>query len=313
MAQSDFERMQELIRLLNQYRHEYFELFAPTVSDEVYDQMMSELRTLQKKLEVYMSDSPAIYPKYRSVDRLEMVQHALPMPIAKSANNMGELVKFQMQKQLILMPALKSVTVKIIYEDTKLQQVITCGDGRWGYDISHNFCSISGIPYIFNHRDRIVIAGEVYMTPADFDHFRANVAKRVRNPYTEISDMIFDAVHLSDSRICRKCNLKFIATEVLEGLDQLQTKAQRLGQLTQWGFTMARTLVTNRPLTQQQIDVGIHQLQAECIQKGLPIEGVMLQYNDATFSKCCGTFGYPGSDRIFWSCIDTANAMQKAA
>ena len=51
MAQSDFERMQELIALLNHCRYEYFDLckIPPTVSNEEYDKLMQELGALQTK------------------------------------------------------------------------------------------------------------------------------------------------------------------------------------------------------------------------------------------------------------------------
>jgi len=153
----------------------------------------------------------------------------------------------------------------------------------------------------------------VFMTPKDFEQLTKGVFHRARNPYTDIYDLIYDSVHLVDSRICRKCKLQFVATDVLVGLDEFPTKAQKLAQLTQYGFTVLHYLVTNRPLTQQQMEYGIRQLQAECLQKGLPFEGVTLQYNDATFSAQCGTADYPSSDRIMWLCKDSAVSTQKAA
>ena len=48
MAQSDFERMQELIEFLNHCRYEYFDLckLPPTVPNEEYDKLMQELAAL---------------------------------------------------------------------------------------------------------------------------------------------------------------------------------------------------------------------------------------------------------------------------
>lgn len=59
MAQSDFERMQELIELLNHCRYEYYDLckLPPTVPDEEYDKLMQELAALQTKTQIYMSNT----------------------------------------------------------------------------------------------------------------------------------------------------------------------------------------------------------------------------------------------------------------
>lgn len=315
MAQSDLNRMRELIRLLNRCRYEYYELFKlpPTVSNEEYDKLMQELGVLQTKTQIYMSNSPAMASQFKTVEELRIGRQPKPIPLAATAERMESLMDFQMQKQLILMPKLISVPVKITYFDAQLRELATCGDGIEGYEITHNAYSISGIPCIFNRKETIAVLGEVFITPKDFEDLMKNAFHRFKNPYTDIYDFIYDAVHLSDSRTCSKCRLQFVATDVLVGFEDFPTKAQRLAQLPQYGFTVLHNLITNRPLTQQQMEYGIRQLQAECLQNGLPIEGVTVQYNDAAFSAQCGTPGYPVSDRIAWMCDDIAVSSTIAA
>lgn len=315
MAQSDFERMQELINLLNHCRYEYFDLqkIPSTVSNEEYDKLMQELGALQTKLQIYMSNSPAIASQHRTVEEMRKGQHPKTLPVAASAEQLQKLMDFQMQKQLMLMPKMISVPVKLTYFDGQLREMATCGDGVEGYDISHNSCGISGVPFIFSRKADVVVLGEIFVLPKSFEKLTQSVFHRFRNPYTDIYDFIYDAVHLPDSRICSKCKLQFVATDVLSGFDEFSTKSQKLAQLSQCGFAVLHYLVTNRPLTQQQMEYGIGQLQAECQQKGLPIEGVTLQYNDAALSAKCATTGYPVSDRIVWLFSNAAGNLQKAA
>lgn len=309
MAQSDFERMQELIERLNRCRYEYYDLckLPPTVPNEEYDKLMQELRSLQTKMQIYMSNSPAICAQYKTVEELRKGHHPKPIPMAAPAKQMEDLLNFQMQKQLMLMPKMISVPVKVTYIEAQQREIATCGDGVEGYDITHNFGSIAGIPFIFNRKETVVVLGEVFVTPKDFENLTQTVFHRFKNPYTDIYDFIYDAVHLTDSRICRKCKLQFVATDVLVGLDEFPTKAHKLAQLSQYGFTVLHYLVTNRPLTQPQMEYGIRQLQAECLQNGLPIEGVTVQYNDAAFSAQC-----TGPDRILWNC-NMQSDMKKVA
>jgi len=72
-----------IIRLMNQYRHEYYNLNAPTVSDEVYDRLFDELVGLQTKTCIYMANSPTMAPGYPPVSKLEKVNHQ----ISDSDNN----------------------------------------------------------------------------------------------------------------------------------------------------------------------------------------------------------------------------------
>lgn len=46
---SKLERLLALNGQLNRYRHEYFNLSAPTVSDEAYDRLLEELAALEKE------------------------------------------------------------------------------------------------------------------------------------------------------------------------------------------------------------------------------------------------------------------------
>ena len=52
MGKTDKERLFELINLMNRYRHEYYNLNTPTVSDEVYDRLFDELECLQTKTNI---------------------------------------------------------------------------------------------------------------------------------------------------------------------------------------------------------------------------------------------------------------------
>ena len=58
MEQSKIAQQQELNALLNQYRHEYYNLNAPTLSDEVYDRLFDKLRELEQTTGVQMANSP---------------------------------------------------------------------------------------------------------------------------------------------------------------------------------------------------------------------------------------------------------------
>lgn len=309
MASFDISRMFELIRILNQYRYEYYDLKVVTVSDSVYDKLYEELIDLQIKTRVYMANSPSMYPGYPPVSKLETVYHLCPKTKAAAASDTDALTAFQMQKQIVMMPNILGVPVQLTYENCSLQELATRTTGTTGTVVTHNVCSIAGIPMVFDRKDRLVVAGILFIGQSAYDILKQKLLNRNRVPYTNIEEMIFDAVHLLDPMFCRKCQLQFLATEVLEGLEQMNTQAQKLGQLIQYGFTLCPLLVTSRPLTQPQMESGISRLQNECRQSGIPTNGTILLYNDLAFSSKCGTAGFPAADRIaFLQSFQQANA-----
>lgn len=297
MEQSNRDRMFELIQLLNRYRYEYYDLHAPTVSDEQYDKLYCELVGLQSELMIYMANSPSVYPGYPPVDKLITARSLLPMQ-PEVTTEIAQLMAFQMQKQLIFMPLLKGIPVQLTYENCELKEMSTRTSGREGYVVTHNVCSIAGVPLVFNRKQRLVVSGVIFMEQKVFDVLSQSLVNKKGLRYTDIKEMVHDAVHLLDPRLCRKCQLHLMVTEVLEGFEQIPTKAQRMGMLLQYGFSPCRHLVTNRPLSQSQIREGFDRILADCSQCDIPVDGSILLYNDVLFSTKCGTSGYPSADRL---------------
>ena len=313
MEQNDRDRMFELIHLLNRYRYEYYDLHAPTVSDEQYDKLYCELVGLQSELTIYMANSPSVYPGYPPVESLEKANTLMPVPIPASAMEITQLMRFQMQKQLLLMPQYRGVLVQLIYEDCQLKEMATCLEGGRGYVVTHNVCSISGVPLVLNRKERLVVLGTVNMDQKIFDVLKQKLVNKNGVHYSDVKEMTSDAVHLLDPMLCRKCQLQFCATEVLAGYEQIPTKSGRLSKLLQFGFSVSKYLVTNRPLSLLQMLEGIARVQKECTRCGIPLDGVCLLYNDIVFSRKCVTTGLPGTDRVVFDLKQQKNRCFGAA
>ena len=102
MEQSKIAQQQELNALLNQYRHEYYNLNAPTVSDEVYDRLFDKLRELEQATGVQMANSPTQTVGWPAVSKLEKTIHIVPLLSLDKTKSSAELVSF-MGSQLIML------------------------------------------------------------------------------------------------------------------------------------------------------------------------------------------------------------------
>ena len=54
----DAAKVTALVAKLNRYRHEYYNLAAPSVSDAVYDHLFDEQLELEKRIGIIFSNSP---------------------------------------------------------------------------------------------------------------------------------------------------------------------------------------------------------------------------------------------------------------
>ena len=58
MAQTAYEQVVTLTERLNRCRHEYYNLNAPTISDQEYDKLFDELTRLEQVTGIQMANSP---------------------------------------------------------------------------------------------------------------------------------------------------------------------------------------------------------------------------------------------------------------
>ena len=58
MTETQKNRMEELVALLNEYSYRYYVLDDPSVADNVYDRLYDELVALEKETGVRLDDSP---------------------------------------------------------------------------------------------------------------------------------------------------------------------------------------------------------------------------------------------------------------
>ena len=298
MGKADKERLFELIALMNRYRHEYYNLNAPTVSDEVYDRLFDELVCLQTKTNIYMANSPTMAPGFPPVSKLEKVNHPIPLLSLDKVKASADLISFQKQKQLMLMLKLDGLTVKLTYEGGELIEASTRGDGDVGENITHNVCSISGIPILINHKERLVVTGEAFISPSDFEELKGKLVDNAGKPYSKARNLAAGSVRLCNPEECKERRVKFQAFNVLEGFKEFPTKSKKLGMLPELGFEVCKFFVTNRPLNQMQMESGIKQLQEYAQQNDIPIDGIVVTYNDVAYSKCCGRTGHHYKDGL---------------
>ena len=172
MDQNLMKRQRELTDRLNRYRNEYYNLNSPSVSDAVYDRLFEELQALEKQTGIQMANSPTSTVGYPAVSKLEKTSHPIPLLSLDKVKNTEELCRFMGEHQVMFMLKLDGLTVKLTYEGGRLVEAATRGDGDVGEIVTHNTCAISGIPARIQYEDRLVVTGEAFIRPSDFEQLR---------------------------------------------------------------------------------------------------------------------------------------------
>jgi len=298
MEQTQYQKMLELTDRLNRYRDEYYNKTAPSVSDEVYDRLLEELAELEMRLCVQMSNSPTLTVGYKAVSKLEKTKHTIPLLSLDKTKRTEDLFSFMGNQQVMLMLKLDGLTVKLTYEYGGLVEAATRGDGDEGEIITHNVRGITGIPQnFFCQEKRLVVVGEAFIRPNDFECMKSSLVDSTGKPYRNGRNLAAGSVRLLDAAACKERRVTFMPFNVLEGLDG-STKSEKLFALREYGFQPCKFLLSREPLTRQEINEGTQFLRKYAKDNDIPIDGIVMTYNDIAYSKSCGRTGHHYKDGI---------------
>lgn len=149
------QRVSELRELLDRYSHEYYVLDQPTIPDSEYDQLYRELVELEEAYpELVSADSPTQRVGGTILEGFEKVTHETPMLSLDNAFNQEELYAFDQRiKRLTDAPfrytcelKIDGLAMSLRYEDGRLVQAATRGDGQTGENVTNNVRTIKPIP-----------------------------------------------------------------------------------------------------------------------------------------------------------------------
>lgn len=177
------KRIKNLVKQLNEYRHAYYNQDAPLVSDAEYDRLFDELKELEEQTGFILSNSPTQTVGYYPVSELAKVTHPIPLLSLEKTKLISELLDFMKGQEVLFMLKLDGLTTKLIYEDGRLIQASTRGDGEVGEDITHNIPAFLNVPLTIPHKERLVITGESFIPTNDFERLKDTLRDGNGKPY----------------------------------------------------------------------------------------------------------------------------------
>ena len=327
-------KIEALRQQLNQWAHQYYVQDAPTVPDAEYDRVFAQLQSLEAQYpDLLTPDSPTQRVIGAVMDGLAPVRHALPMlsirsetdskaeakAKAKKAKAKAEKAKVEgkeketgakafddyVRRLLGLTSAdppieyvaelkFDGLAMSLRYEQGRLVQAATRGDGEVGEDVTHNIRTIRQIPQVLpvGAPPLLEVRGEVYMRRDDFNALNERQRERGDKTFMNPRNAAAGTVRQLDSGIAAQRPLSFFAygvgvvTPPEEGAPMFRTQYEILQTLKLWGFPVAE---------QVQIAIGtadlveFHQHIQNC-RDALPfdIDGVVYKINSLALQRELG-------------------------
>ena len=281
------KEMKELINKLNQYSYEYYTLGKPTISDTTYDGLYDKLIKLEEETGIVLSNSPTQNVGNVTLSKLEKTTHEYPMLSLDKTKSIDFLNDFRKNKDTILMLKMDGLTIDLVYDEKgNLIEGSTRGNAFIGEDITHNVKTFSNIPLKINNNfnKTIHIIGEAIIDYDTFDNINSKLSDN--DKYKNPRNLVSGTVRQLNSKVCKDRNVKFVGY-IVEGLN-LPSKLYQLKLIKELGFETVEYQIILSNNEKEYLESKIDYLRELASNKNLPIDGMVLMYNDIKYGKSLG-------------------------
>lgn len=293
------ERVLELRKEIRRHDYLYYVKDAPEVSDEEYDRLYRELKSLEDEHpELVSEDSPTQRVAGAPLGSFPKIEHASPMLSLDSDQAEASLLRFdeRVRKALAdefpveyaLEPKLDGASVELVYEAGLLTRAATRGDGRIGEGVTANVRTIPAVPLQLHTETRpapafLSIRGEIVMHAEAFEKLNEGLLAAGQEPFANPRNAAAGALRQLDPRITASRPLDLYAYDILamdgaaEGFG-LATQWEVLAALSEWGFRVNERI--RRAATVEEIQGYHREMEDARDDLGYEIDGIVIKLND---------------------------------
>ena len=258
----------ELTAQLRHHAHLYYVLDAPSLPDAEYDRLFQRLQALEEQHpELRTPDSPTQRVGGKALEGFAKVRHKVPMLSIRTETDISaagatafdarvrrELGLAADAPPVVYVCELKfdGLAINLRYENGRLVQAATRGDGEIGEDVTAGIRTVRQIPLTLDDAPPVVeVRGEVYMRRDEFEKLnerqREKIAKGHKNEklFVNPRNAAAGAVRQLDAAVTNDRKLSFFAyglgeiTPPEQGGPDCPTQYDLLALFREWRFAVA--------------------------------------------------------------------------
>ncbi len=316
-AMTEDEAKAELSRLAEQiaeHDRAYYEQDAPTVTDAEYDALRRRNDAIEAAFPALVrADSPSRRVGAPAGQAFAKRAHRQPMLSLGNAFSAEEMAEFDGRVRrflglsadaklpLVAEPKIDGLSINLTYENGRLVQGATRGDGAVGEDVTANLLTIAAVPKrLRGHAPALIeIRGEVFMTKGDFLALNARLEAAGERLLANPRNGAAGSLRQLDPAVTATRPLGLFAYAMGEASEPVATTHHGfLERLTSWGFTvnpLSRRLASAAEAPAFQAEIGVERAT-------LPydIDGVVYKVDDLGLQRRLGFAGRDPRWAIAW-------------
>ncbi len=283
------EKMDALVNELRQHNYNYYVLAMPATTDYDFDIKLKELESLEKEYPEFINpDSPTLKVGGEITKNFDTVLHKWPMMSLGNTYNEQELIEFDQRIKKAIGTNFEYVcelkfdglSMSISYENGKMLQAVTRGDGTKGDVVTSNVKTIRTIPKILKDNklpNEFDIRGEVFMHKAAFERLNEERILNGEMAFANPRNFASGTVKMQDSAEVAKrpldCFLYFLYSDKIP----FKTHWDSLQAVKEAGFKVCEH--TKLCTDIQQVLDFIQIWETERFNLSYDIDGIVLKVN----------------------------------
>lgn len=288
MPENIQQKIEQLRKELNQHNENYYLLDESSISDFEFDLLLKELQDLEAKHPEFHDDnSPTIRVGGGVTKIFPTIRHQFRMYSLDNSYDYDDLADWEkriiktIDEPVEFVAELKydGASISILYENGKLTQAVTRGDGFQGDEITSNVRTISDIPITLkgDFPERFFMRGEIYLTRKNFDKINKLREEEGLDPFMNHRNTASGSLKMQDSGEVRKRRLSSVLYQYVSEEIPAETHWQLLHKAHDWGFTISNQAKLCKNL--DDIKEFINFWDTERHQLPFEIDGIVLKVN----------------------------------
>ncbi len=250
-------RARELRELVAYHNHRYFELDDPEISDAEFDELVAELAAIERRHpELATAESPTQQVGGAPAGLFAEVRHRSPMMSLDKTTSYEELLAWgrRMERyisgEVAFTCELKvdGLAMSLLYEEGRLVQAATRGNGEVGEDVTANVLTVDAVPRRLpgGSPEILEVRGEIYMTITAFEKLNQHQAEAGARVFINPRNAAAGSLRQKDPSVTAGRELSFTAYHLgdVVGGPSFRYHHETLEWLRELGFPVSPYVAT---------------------------------------------------------------------
>ena len=293
MTELERNRMEEMVRRLNEASEAYYGGRDEIMSNFEWDALFDELTRLEEETGVILPDSPTQKVNTASEDNIagEKETHEYPALSLAKTKKVEDLQEWAGNRPVWLSWKLDGLTLVLTYDGGRLGRILTRGNGSVGTNITFMKTAIRGIPAEVEEQGHLVVRGEATISYPDFEKLNETIsdpAERFANPRNLASGTLaLDAKRLDEVRQRR---VTFNAFTLVHTDREIVSWGEQMDWLDRLGFITVDRELTDAEGLPATVEKWTRRVESGEMQ--IPVDGLVICYDDTVYAATGSVTGH---------------------